>query len=58
MRTVDPIAALTRSLETLAILTEACCRIDRASQSRQDALAVQDLNWNALLGTERFSTTG
>jgi L-rhamnose isomerase len=54
----DPVAALTRSLATITMLDEACARIDRGrladAQSRQDALAVQALYWNALLGTERF----
>jgi len=54
----DPVAALRRSIETIQMLDEACGRIDRAeladAQARQDALAVQRLYWNALLGTERF----
>lgn len=55
----DPVAALTRSLETITMLDEACARVDRAAlteaQSRQDALAAQAILWNALLGTSRFA---
>ncbi len=55
----DPVAALTRSLETIAMLDEACARVDRAklaqAQGRQDALAAQAILWNALLGTDRFA---
>ena len=54
-----PVAALTRSLETITMLDEACARVDRAAlteaQSRQDALAAQAILWNALLGTSRFA---
>ena len=55
----DPVAALTRSLETITMLDEACSRIDRAAlaaaQSRQDALGAQAILWNALLGSDRFA---
>ena len=55
----DPVQALTRSLETIAMLDEACARVDLAklatAQGNQDALAVQALYWNALLGTDRFA---
>ncbi len=55
----DPVAALTRSLETITMLDEACARVDRVklaeAQGRQDALAAQAVLWNALLGTERFA---
>lgn len=55
----DPVAALTRSLETITMLDEACARVDRAklaqAQGRQDALAAQAILWNALLGTDRFA---
>ncbi|MEX1209624.1 MAG: TIM barrel protein [Candidatus Nanopelagicales bacterium] len=54
----DPVAALSRSIQTIQVLDEACTRIDRAdlaeAQSRQDALAVQRLYWNALLDSDRF----
>lgn len=54
----DPVAALSRSIQTIQMLDEACARIDRAdlaeAQSHQDALAVQRLYWNALLDGDRF----
>jgi len=54
----DPVEALRRSIETIQMLDEACQRIDStelaSAQEAQDALAVQRLYWNALLGTERF----
>lgn len=54
----DPVAALTRSIETIKVLDEACQRIDQAELARvqgaQDALAAQAILWNALLGTKRF----
>ena len=54
----DPVAALSRSIQTIQMLDEACARIDRAdlaeAQSLQDALAVQRLYWNALLDGDRF----
>ena len=55
----DPVAAVARSIETIRMLDEACARVDRAqyaaAQDAQDALAVQAIYWNALLGTERFT---
>ena len=54
----DPVAALSRSIETIMMLDEACQRIDlaalTAAQDRQDALATQAIYWNALLGVDRF----
>lgn len=55
----DPVAAVSRSIETIKMLDEACRNVDRGqlatAQSNQDALAVQRLYWNALLGTEKFA---
>jgi L-rhamnose isomerase len=57
----DPVKAVGRSIETITMLDEVCRRIDRtalaAAQDRQDALAVQALYWNALLGSDRFSAS-
>ena len=54
----NPVAAVARSIETIEMLSEACARVDGAelaeAQSRQDALAVQRIYWNALLGSPRF----
>lgn len=56
----DPVAAVARSIETITMLDEACARVDTIeladAQTRQDALAVQRIYWNALLGTERFAS--
>lgn len=55
----DPVAAVARSIQTIQMLDEACARVDRAqyaaAQDAQDALAVQAIYWNALLGSERFA---
>jgi xylose isomerase len=55
----DPVAAVARSIETITMLDEACARVDREelhdAQSRQDALAVQRIYWNALLDREVIS---
>ena len=54
----NPVAAVARSIETIEMLSEACARVDGAelaeAQSRQDALTVQRIYWNALLGSPRF----
>lgn len=54
----DPVAAVARSIETIELLDEACSRVDLAeladAQSHQDALAVQRIYWNALLGSDRI----
>lgn len=54
----DPVAAVARSIETIEMLDEACRKVNRGeladAQSNQDALAVQRLYWNALLGSPRF----
>lgn len=54
----NPVAAVARSIETIEMLSEACARVDGAelaeAQSRQDALTVQRIYWNALLGSQRF----
>jgi sugar phosphate isomerase/epimerase len=54
----DPVKAVARSIEAIRVLDEACATIDMeelaAAQSEQDALEVQRLYWNALLGSERF----
>ena len=54
----NPIAAVARSIETIEMLSEACARVDGVelaeAQSRQDALMVQRIYWNALLGSQRF----
>jgi xylose isomerase len=54
----NPIAAVARSIETIEMLSEACTRVDGVelaeAQSRQDALTVQRIYWNALLGSPRF----
>ena len=54
----NPVAAVARSIETIEMLSEACTRVDGVelaeAQSRQDALAVQRIYWNALLGSPRF----
>ena len=54
----DPVAAVARSIETIEMLSEACTRVDGVelaeAQSRQDALTVQRIYWNALLGSPRF----
>lgn len=54
----DPVKAVARSIEAIGVLDEACARIDRAelaaAQGDQDALGVQRIYWNALLGSERF----
>ena len=56
----DPVKAVARSIETIEMLDEACGRVDRAelaaAQDAQDALGVQRIYWNALLGTKRFAT--
>ncbi len=54
----NPVAAVARSIETIEMLSEACTRVDGVelaeAQSRQDALTVQRIYWNALLGSPRF----
>ena len=54
----NPVAAVARSIETIEMLSEACARVDGVelaeAQSRQDALTVQRIYWNALLGSPRF----
>ena len=54
----NPVAAVARSIETIEMLNEACARVDGVelaeAQSRQDALTVQRIYWNALLGSPRF----
>ena len=54
----NPVAAVARSIETIEMLSEACARVDGVelaeAQSRQDALMVQRIYWNALLGSQRF----
>ena len=54
----NPVAAVARSIETIEMLSEACTRVDGVelaeAQSRQDALTVQRIYWNALLGAPRF----
>lgn len=54
----NPVAAVARSIETIEMLSEACARVDGAelaeAQSRQDALTVQRIYWNALLGSPSF----
>lgn len=54
----NPVAAVARSIETIDMLSEACARVDGVelaeAQSRQDALTVQRIYWNALLGSPRF----
>lgn len=54
----NPVAAVARSIETIEMLSEACARVDGAelaeAQSQQDALTVQRIYWNALLGSPRF----
>ena len=54
----NPVAAVARSIETIEMLSEACARVDGVelaeAQSRQDALTVQRIYWNALLGSQRF----
>lgn len=54
----NPVAAVSRSIETIEMLSEACARVDGVelaeAQSRQDALTVQRIYWNALLGSPRF----
>lgn len=54
----NPVDAVARSIETIELLADACSRVDQdelaGAQSRQDALAVQRIYWNALLGSERF----
>lgn len=54
----DPVAAVARSIETIEMLSEACTRVDGVelaeAQSRQDALTVQRIYWNALLGSPHF----
>lgn len=54
----NPVAAVARSIETIEMLSEACTRVDGVelaeAQSRQDALAVQRIYWNALLGSPHF----
>lgn len=54
----NPVAAVARSIETIEMLSEACARVDGVelaeAQSRQDALMVQRIYWNALLGSPRF----
>ena len=56
----DPVAAVARSIETIELLDEACSRVDLGeladAQSRQDALAVQRIYWNALLGSDRIGS--
>ena len=55
----NPVAAVARSIETIEMLSEACTRVDGVelaeAQSRQDALTVQRIYWNALLGSPRFA---
>lgn len=55
----DPVAAVARSIQTITMLDRACDRVGTAelaeAQSRQDALAVQRIYWNALLGEEFFA---
>lgn len=54
----NPVAAVARSIETIEMLSEACARVDGVelaeAQSRQDALTVQRIYWNALLGSPSF----
>ena len=54
----NPVVAVARSIETIEMLSEACARVDGVelaeAQSRQDALTVQRIYWNALLGSPRF----
>ena len=54
----SPVAAVARSIDTIEMLSEACARVDGVelaeAQSRQDALTVQRIYWNALLGSPRF----
>ncbi|MDC3002067.1 TIM barrel protein [Actinomycetota bacterium] len=54
----NPVAAVARSIETIEMLSEACARVDGVelaeAQSQQDALTVQRIYWNALLGSPRF----
>lgn len=54
----NPVAAVARSIETIEMLSEACTRVDGVelaeAQSRQDALTVQRIYWNALLGSPHF----
>lgn len=54
----NPVAAVARSIETIEMLSEACARVDGVelaeAQSQQDALTVQRIYWNALLGSQRF----
>ena len=54
----NPVAAVSRSIETIEMLSEACARVDGVelaeAQSRQDALTVQRIYWNALLGSPSF----
>ena len=54
----NPVAAVARSIETIEMLSEACARVDGVelaeAPSRQDALTVQRIYWNALLGSPRF----
>lgn len=55
----DPVAAVSRSIETIEMLDAACRSLDRGelaqAQGHQDALAVQRLYWNALLGSNRYT---
>ncbi len=50
----DPVAAVSRSIETIKRLDEVCDRINMAelkvAQDAQDALAAQQIFWDAILG--------
>ena len=50
----DPVAAVSRSIETIKRLDAVCDRMDlaalRAAQDAQDALAAQAVLWDAVLG--------